>query len=95
MRATSLPNPDSGIDAVSLRDGRAVLGYNPSQEARTPLCLAVSGDGRVWRDALVLEEAPGEYSYHALIQADDGSLHVTYTWQRRWIRHVRLSPDAF
>ena len=94
MRATCLPNPDSGIDAVCLRDGRAVVAYNPSRSARTPLCLAVSSDGRSWRNAVTLEDAAGEYSYPAIIQAKDGSLHVTYTWNRRRIRHVRLSPDA-
>jgi predicted neuraminidase len=93
MQATSLPNPDSGIDAVALHDGRVVLAYNPSQQARTPLCLTVTSDGRTWRDALVLEDAPGEYSYPAIIRANDGSLHVTYTWNRRRIRHIRVSPD--
>src|SRR5690606_13760586 len=93
MAATSLANPDSGIDAVSLRDGRAVLAYNPSQAARTPLCLAVSCDGLAWRDAVVLEDGSGEYSYPAIIQGKDGSLHVTYTWNRRRIRYVRLAPD--
>jgi predicted neuraminidase len=95
MRATSLANPDSGIDAVSLRDGRAVLAYNPSTKARTPLCLAASSDGEAWRQVLVLEDAAGEYSYPAIIQAGDGSLHVTYTWNRQSIRHVRVPPDAF
>ena len=95
MEGTSLANPNSGIDAISLRDGRAVLAYNPSAETRTPLCLAVSEDGRVWRDALVLEDAPGEYSYPAIVQADDDSLHLTYTWNRRRIRHVRVSPHAW
>lgn len=93
LAATSLPNPDSGIDAVALRDGRAVLVYNPSRQARTPLCVAVSEDGHAWRDALVLEDAPGEYSYPAIIQAADGTLHVTYTWNRRRIRHVTVAPD--
>jgi predicted neuraminidase len=93
LAATSLPNPDSGIDAVALRDGRAVLVYNRSRQARTPLCIAVSEDGHAWRDALVLEDAPGEYSYPAVIQAADGTLHVTYTWNRRRIRHVTVAPD--
>jgi predicted neuraminidase len=54
----------------------------------------VSSDGQVWRGAVVLEDAAGAYSYAAIIQATDGSLHVTYTWNRRHIRHVRVSPDA-
>jgi predicted neuraminidase len=93
MRATALPNPDSGIDAVALRDGRAVLVYNPSRHERTPLSLAVSDDGHAWRDSLILEDAPGEYSYPAIIQASDGSLHITSTWNRRRIRHVCVAPD--
>lgn len=94
MQATSLPNPDSGIDAVSLPDGRALLAYNPSHRTRTPLCLAVSNDGLSWRNVLVVEDGVGEYSYPALVQGRDGSLHLTYTWNRRRIRYVRLSPDA-
>lgn len=93
LTATSLPNPDSGIDAVALRDGRTLLVYNPSRQARTPLCIAVSEDGHTWRDALVLEDAPGEYSYPAAIQAADDSLQITYTWNRRRIRHVSVAPE--
>jgi predicted neuraminidase len=93
MAATSLPNPDSGLDAVALEDGRAILVYNPSRRARTPLCVAVSVDGDVWRDSLVLEDGPGEYSYPAVIQAEDGAIHITYTWNRRRIRHASLAPD--
>jgi predicted neuraminidase len=93
MQATSLANPDSGIDAVALRDGRALLAYNPSRTARTPLCLTVSGDGVSWRNVFVLEDGSGEYSYPAIIQDRNGSVHVTYTWNRRRIRYVRLCPD--
>ena len=62
--------------------------------ARKPLCRAVTSDGQVWRDALVLEDAAGEYAYPAIIQAGDGSLHVTYAWNRRRIRHIRVPPDG-
>jgi predicted neuraminidase len=92
MAATSLPNPDSGIDAVALRDGRVVLVYNPSREARTPLGLAVTIDGEAWRDSLVLEYGPGEYSYPTVIQGKDGTIHITYTWNRQRIRHASLAP---
>jgi predicted neuraminidase len=92
MQALDLPNPDSGIDAVLLADGRALLVYNHSCRGRTPLNLALSQGGRQWQRSLVLEDAPGEYSYPAVIQAADGSIHITYTWQRRRIRHVELEP---
>ncbi len=50
----------------------------------------MSHDGRSWRDALVLEDQPGEYSYPAVIQSGDGKVHVTYTWKRQRIRHAVL-----
>jgi len=101
MELTELPNPNSGIDAVVLRDGRAVLCYNPAVPApgewggpRTPLVLAVSEDGENWRDVGTLENGPGEYSYPAVIQDADGSVHVAYTWRRRAIRCARLNPQS-
>jgi len=85
-----LPNPNSGIDAVNLQDGRVVMIYNHSNNARTPLNLAVSRDGDRFHMFQVLENEPGEYSYPALIQAKGGDLHMAYTWNRKTIRYVRL-----
>ncbi|HET6467604.1 MAG TPA: sialidase family protein [Geminicoccaceae bacterium] len=92
MATTLLPNPNSGIDAVLLQDGRALLAYNHATSRRTPLNLALSEDGRDWRHALEIEDAPGEYSYPSIIQAADGMVHLTYTWNRTRIRHVELDP---
>lgn len=93
MTLTDLPNPNSGTDAVTLRDGRHLIVYNPVPKGRTPLAVAISDDGRAWRDALVLEDEPkAEFSYPAVIQADDGRVHITYTWKRQRIRHVVLDP---
>jgi len=92
-----LPNPDSGIDAVTLADGRHLLVYNQvpqGSQARSPLNVAVSTDGRRWDDVLTLEDEPGaEFSYPAVIQAADGQVHVAYTWKRRRIKHVALDPS--
>ena len=92
MGLLELPNPDSGTDAVTLRDGRHALVYNHTTDARSPLNLAFSDDGLRWSAALVLEREPGEYSYPAIIQSSDGLLHITYTWKRQQIRHVTVDP---
>jgi len=34
MTKTSLPNPNSGLDAVQLRDGRSLLVYNHTTTGR-------------------------------------------------------------
>jgi predicted neuraminidase len=92
LEATALPNPNSGIDAVTLSDGRALLIYNHTPKGRSPLNVAVSDDGRTWKAGPVLESEPGEYSYPAVIQTADGCAHVTYTWMRQRIKHVVLDP---
>jgi predicted neuraminidase len=92
MTATALPNPSAGIDALRLQDGRFLLVYNPTVKGRDKLEVAVSADGKAWRRAVVLEDAPGEYSYPAAIQSRDGLVHVTYTWRRERIKHVVVDP---
>lgn len=85
-----IPNPNSGIDAVKLRDGRIVLAYNNTNSGRTPLNLAVSTDGEHFKLFATLEAEPGEFSYPAIIQGSDGDLHVTYTWNRTRIRYLHF-----
>lgn len=92
MRATALPNPSAGIDALRLADGRFLLAYNPTTRGRGKLEIAVSTDGRAWRPAVTLEDSPGEYSYPAMIQARDGRVHLSYTWKRQRIKHVVVEP---
>ena len=98
MTATTLPNPNAGTDAVTLSDGRQLLVYNHTirksafPSGRNMLNIAVSGDGVKWKGAAVLERAKGEYSYPAVIQSDDGLVHITYTWQRTRVRHAVIDP---
>jgi predicted neuraminidase len=89
---TTLPNPNSGIDALTLRDGRHVVVYNHTTRGRSPLNLTVSTDGKIWRAALALETEPGEFSYPAIIQTRDGLVHATYTWKRQRVKHVVIDP---
>lgn len=96
LKPISLPNPNSGTDAVTLRDGRQLLVYNhvtkKSMEwggKRSPLNVAISADGKNWQEVAVLENEPKmEFSYPAVIQTADGRVHITYTWKRERIKHV-------
>lgn len=94
LRPTDIPNPNSGIDTTVLADGRAILIYNPTEtdDVRTPLSVALSRDGVKWKTVFTLEDAPGEYSYPAVIQTKDRRIHIVYTWKRERIRHVVLDP---
>jgi predicted neuraminidase len=98
LAPAELPNPDAGFDAVKMRDGRFLLVYNHTSkddgEGRRVLNVAVSRDGRRWDAALVLENEPGEFSYPAVIQSANGQVHVTYTWNRKRIKHAVISPAA-
>jgi predicted neuraminidase len=83
-----VPNPNSGIDATTLADGRHLMVYNDTPRGRTPLNVGLSEDGMKWRNVLALESEAGEYSYPAVIQAKDGKVHVTYTWRREKVKHA-------
>jgi predicted neuraminidase len=91
VRFIDLPNPNSGIDAVRLKDGRVVLIFNNSFNKRTPLNLAVSGDGERFKTFMTLENGPGQYSYPAIVQASNGDLLMTYSWRRETIKFVRVA----
>jgi predicted neuraminidase len=89
-RFLDMPNNNSGIDAVQLKDGRVVMIYNNTTVGRTPLNLAVSTDGEHFRMFATLEDTVGQYSYPAIIQAPDGDLEITYTWKRKTIKYIHL-----
>ncbi len=103
LEPSGLPNPNSGTDALTLRDGRHLLVFNNSKPApgrgsgpRYPLDVATSRDGARWDVVLTLERepVPDGYAYPAVIQSSDGLVHVTYTWNRERIKHVIVDPSA-
>jgi hypothetical protein len=89
---SALPNPGSGAEIIALRNGDWALISNDTETGRHRLTVQISEDeGKTWKWHRALEEDPpgptaGRYHYPSLIEADDGSLHATYS------RHVRPVP---
>lgn len=100
----------SGLDSVRLKNGdilivRNDLPYgikNKQRGDRSKLVLDISKDqGVSWRTVLVLEETSVQEGkqncYPSIIQADDGLVHVVYTFDKcgneNRIKHVVLDPE--
>lgn len=93
---TTVPTPNSGLDAIRLPgEGRYIIVANDSFDSRDVLSLLITEDGaESWRSIGTLEDNTAmEYSYPFIIRASDGLYHVTYTYERRRIRHVYFNDD--
>ena len=101
VRDSTLPNPGSGAEVIALANGHWVLVYNDLERGRFSLAVSVSDDeGATWRWTRHLErddtnsgnaQMLGEYHYPSIIQARDGTLHVTYSY---FIPPARATRDA-
>ena len=100
LSKTSLTNPNSGFDAITLHSGIHLIVYNPGKKGkdwwngRNKLSIAVSSDTKTWKEIYTLEDkSEGEFSYPAVIQSNDGIIHILYTYNRINIRHVALKVE--
>ncbi|WP_288317767.1 family 78 glycoside hydrolase catalytic domain [Xylanibacter caecicola] len=102
LQLIDTPNNNSGLDAVTLKDGTHVLicndrpipkGIKNGKGLRTPVSVMKSDDGKNWKHWITLEDCPiSQYSYPSIIQTSDGHIHCIYTWRRQRIKHVELVP---
>lgn len=84
-------HPGGGVEVLLLKNGNLALVYNNKEQSpRDKLAIAISDDrGRSWKWERQLEETPGgRFDYPSIAQADDGTIHVSYSWQLRTIRHA-------
>jgi predicted neuraminidase len=94
-------NPDSSL--VAQRVGsQTLLIHNPQTSGRHRLVIEASGSGlRGFKRLATLEYEPekledvefNEYSYPSVVLVDD-KLHLSYTYQKRFIRHVVLQIES-
>lgn len=82
---TDIPNPSSSLEVILLQDGRWLMVFNDTEDGRHSLALALSDDeGDTWkwkRNPFQPAQRKKSYAYPSLIQARDGKLHLTYSYQ--------------
>lgn len=92
---TDLPNPNARVALLQTSTGRLVLAWNPTAEDRSVLQVSSSTDGgRTWPDEFIVErQSDGVFEYPYLIEASDGMLHLSYTYEIRSIRHLAFTES--
>lgn len=97
VKDSDLPNPGSGAEVITLRNGHWALIYNDTERDRNSLAVSISDDeGKSWKWKRHLEyDQPGpeagQYHYPTIIQARDGSLHASYSYH---LNRKDLPKDA-
>ena len=92
LRSLAQQNPDAGLDAIRLDSGALLAALNGGTNRATLALFLSEDDGRGWRLARTIENKPGmEYSYPSLSRDDEGDIHLSYTFERRRIKHHRFN----
>jgi hypothetical protein len=97
---TNLANPGSAISGITLNNNRLLLAFNNNTEERDDLSLALSNDqGKTWQLSQFIEHNPlinadknQQFAYPWLLQTQNGTIHLLYTWHKTHIKHVRFNP---
>ena len=79
---SELPNPGTSVEAIALRSGNWIIAYNDLESGRHSLAVSMSDDeGATWKWKRTLEaQEKCQFHYPSVIQAKDGSIHVTYSY---------------
>jgi predicted neuraminidase len=93
------PNPGSSAELIRLRNGHWVLISNDTEKGRGRLAVQISEDEGVtwkWKRYLDADESLSgteQYHYPSIIQAQDGTLHATYSYH--WLKpNLPVDPDG-
>ncbi|GMV91012.1 MAG: hypothetical protein AMXMBFR82_07900 [Candidatus Hydrogenedentota bacterium] len=94
ITTTDLLHPGAGIEAIVLNNGHLLMAYNDVEEGpRDKLAVSISDDrGETWKWTRHLEDTPdGRFDYPSIVQAKDGTLHATYSFNLETIKHVHFN----
>lgn len=84
-RVSDMPNPGASVQLLQLKNRHWLLCCNDLKKGRHRLTIFLSLDeGRTWPHRRVLHdlgENGGELSYPCLIQAEDETIHISYSFQ--------------
>ena len=97
-RKSEMLNPGASVDAIALNNGRWMMVYNHDVDDRHNLAVSLSDDeGKTWKWTKYLENNKnGSYGYPCMIQAKDGKIHISYSYQlnhEKTIKHVYFTED--
>lgn len=87
-KPTSLPNNNSAVQAIVLRDNNVVIVYNPTNSDRYPISISMSNNGgQSWSWKRDLEGGSDCSSkcwicYPSVVQDDSGFIWVAYSYKR-------------
>ncbi len=96
-------NPGSSIECIALKNGHWVMVCNDTLMGRHKLSVYLSTDeGETWPHSREIEvrtkKDDGNFSYPSVIQAQDGSIHCTYSYSGKdvegsTIKHAWFTED--
>jgi predicted neuraminidase len=101
---TEFPNPGASVEAIGLHSGNWIIVYNDLERGRHSLAVSMSDDeGATWKWKRHIEQRENsQFHYPSVIQARDGSIHVTYSYfvpdgpqgkQLKSIKHARFEES--
>jgi alpha-L-fucosidase len=95
-RSTRLHCPLSGIAAILLSSGKILVANNHTEKhKRNPISLSVSEtrgldfDLGTWH----VDISDIELSYPSLFQESSGIIHLSFTYNRKMIKHISFTED--
>ncbi|MEX2288600.1 MAG: exo-alpha-sialidase [Planctomycetaceae bacterium] len=89
-------HPGGGLEVTRLKNGHLLLVYNNKErDPRDKLAVSISTDrGRTWSATRQLEDTPNaRFDYPSVIQANDGTVHVSYSYNLQTIKHVQFNEE--